>query len=116
MARQPTGAGPLIELVAFDKRAPADDGYGNTVAAWTEQFQAQAAFVYLRGSETVMAARLENRQSLIVRIRQSDAARQVTADWQARDVRRGTVFAIHEVVEDVSRAWVDVLVEAGVAP
>ena len=115
MARSPTGAGPLSELVAFDKRAPADDGYGNTVATWTEQFRAEAAYVHLRGSETVMAARLEGKHSLIIRIRQSVAAREVTSDWRLRDVRRGTVFALHEVVEDVSRAWVDLLAESGVA-
>jgi len=113
MARMPTGAGPLRELVAFDKRVPADDGYGNTVAAWAEQFQAAAAFVFVRGSETVMAGRLEGRQSLIVRIRQSATAREVTPEWQARDVRRGTLFNIRSI--DAERAMLDMLVETGVA-
>jgi head-tail adaptor len=115
VANSPTGAGPLDQLVALDRRGPADDGYGNTVSAWAEQFQANAAFVHVRGSETVMAARLEGRQTFIVRLRSSAAARSVTTDWRLRDVRLGNEFKIHEAVEDVTRAWVDLLVERPMA-
>lgn len=115
MARTPTGAGSLHELVAFDKRAPADDGYGNTVAAWAEQFQAHAGFVYVRGSETIMAARLEGRQSMIVQIRQSDAARLVTTDWQMRDLRTGEQFNIRSINSSANRSMLELLVERGVA-
>lgn len=110
------GAGPLNELVAFDRRAPVDDGYGNLVAGdFVEQFQRHAAFVYMRGSETVTAARLQSRQPLIIRIRADTEATAITADWQARDVRKGTVFNIRTVTTDPSRAWIDMLAETGVA-
>jgi len=110
------GAGPLVELVAFDKRAPVDDGYGNTVAGdFVEQFQRQAAFIYMRGSEPVTAARLQSRQPLVIRIRNDREAGSITADWQARDVRKGTLFNLRTITVDPSRAWIEILAEYGVA-
>ena len=110
------GAGQLIELVAFDQRASVDDGYGNKVAGdFMEQFQRRAAFVFMRGSEPVTAARLQSRQPMILKIRADSEAEAITADWQARDVRKGTVFNIRTVTKDNSRAWIEMLVESGVA-
>ena len=110
------GAGQLIELVAFDKRAPVDDGYGNQVAGdFVEQFQRRAAFILMRGSEPVTAARLQSRQPLIVRIRADAEGEQITSDWQCRDVRKGTLFNIRTVTRDPSREWIEMLVEFGVA-
>lgn len=110
------GAGQLIERVAFDKREMIDDGYGNIVAGdWQEQFQHRAKFIYLRGSETVMAGRLESRESIIMQVRVCDDTEQIDTDWQARDVRRGTLFNIRTVEVDRSRALVDLLCEQGVA-
>jgi SPP1 family predicted phage head-tail adaptor len=110
------GAGQLIELVAFDKRAVVDDGYGNPISGdWQEQFQRRAKFVHVRGSETVMAARLESRSTIIIEIRVSDEALQIGTDWQARDVRRGTAFNIREISEDKGRAYLDLVCEANVA-
>ena len=112
----PRGGGPLVQLVAFDKRQPADDGYGNTIAGpFVEQFQQRAVYIYLRGSEPVTATRLESRQALIVRIRNSAQSRQVGEDWQARDVHAGTLFNIRTITLDNSRAYLDLLVECGVA-
>lgn len=112
----PKGAGRLIELVAFDKRALVDDGYGNNVSGdWIEQFRCHAAYVHLRGSETVLAARLESHDAMVVRVRVSDASRLVTADWQLRDVRRGAAYNIRTITDDNSRAWIDLLVESDVA-
>jgi head-tail adaptor len=89
------GAGQLIERVAFDQRAAVDDGYGNIVAGdWTEQFRMRAKFIYLRGSETVMAGRLESRESLIMQVRACADAKRIAAEWQARDLRRGTAYNI----------------------
>lgn len=109
-------AGQLIEKVAFDKRAVQSDGYGNTVAGdWEEQFQTHAAFTFVRGGETVMAARLESRQPLVMRIRLSDDSKNIGTDWQVRDVRRGAAYNIRTITPDNTRAFLDLLVEAGVA-
>jgi head-tail adaptor len=111
------GAEAQIELVAFDKREMVDDGFGNTVAGdWAEQFRRRARFTYLRGSETVMAARLEGRQPIILRVRSDAQTRTITADWRARDIRRGIEFNIRTVPPGtVSRQWIELLAESGIA-
>lgn len=110
-----SGAGLLQERVAFDKRSEATDEYGNYVAAWVEQFSTRAQFIPLRGTESVMAARLENRQPVIVRIRRSAAAELVDNDWRMRDLRTGEEYQIRTVTPDVSRGMIDILTETGVA-
>ena len=110
------GAGQLIERVAFDQREAVDDGYGNIIAGdWQQQFETRAKFIYLRGSETVMAGRLESRELLIVQVRVCADTRRIAPDWQVRDVRRGTAYNVRTIEEDKSRAIVDLLVESGVA-
>lgn len=109
------GAGQLIELVAFDQREEVDDGAGNTVGTWIERFQRRAAFVHMRGGEAVMAARLEAREPMLIRIRDDPQARQIFTDWQVRDVRRGKAYNIREVTNDNSREWIEILAETGVA-
>jgi head-tail adaptor len=112
----PTGAGKFIELVAFDERAPVDDGYGNSVAGdWQEQFRLHAAFIHMRGSEPVQAARLESRQPMIMRVRICADAARIGTEWQARDVRRAVAYNIRTITNDNSRAFLDLLVEQGVA-
>lgn len=120
-------AGRLYERVAFDKRESADDGYGNTVSDFTEQFQRRAAFTYLRGGEAVIAGRLEGRQPIVVRVRADSETRQITSDWRMRDARNGEwsdsgetvwtgpLYAVRSVAETEDRLWLDVMVESGVA-
>lgn len=111
-----TGAGHLQHKVAFDKRAMVDDGYGNEVAGdWQEQFQTRAQFIFLRGSEQVMAARLESREPMLVRIRMSANAQLIDNDWQMRDVRMDRAFNVRDITWDNNRAVIDILVEGGVA-
>jgi head-tail adaptor len=108
------GAGELISLIAFDKRGLVDDGYGNLVTGdFVEQFRQHADLIPLKGSEDVVSARLESRQPVVIRIRASGQARALTADWQARDVRMGTLFAIHTVTRDDQRSMIDILCETG---
>lgn len=108
------GAGQLHELVAFDQRAMVDDGYGNTVAGdFVEQFRQHAGYTMLRGDESVEAARLTGHQPLILRTRNSVQAGAVTPAWQARDVRKGTLFNIRTITPDTSREFLEMLVESG---
>jgi SPP1 family predicted phage head-tail adaptor len=109
-------AGQFQEMVALDERQPMDDGYGNVVAGdWAEQFTCHAGFTWLRAGEAVMAHRLESKNPAVIRIRVSSATDRITNDWRVRDTRRGTVFNIRGITLDNSRAFVDLLVEAGVA-
>jgi head-tail adaptor len=110
------GAGQLIELVAFDTRATVDDGYGNEVAGdWAEQFRERAKFIFLRGSETVMAGRLASTEAIVVQVWACDRTRQISTDWQMRDVRRGDAYNVRSVEEDKSRQVIDLLCESNVA-
>lgn len=116
MPRSPAGAGALIDLIAFDERTAVDDGYGNTVSGpFVEQFQQRGGFIMLRGGEGIEAARLEGRQPAILRTRNSPQAQRITTDWQARDVRKGTLFNIETVTTDNTREWLEMLVQSGVA-
>jgi head-tail adaptor len=109
-----TGAGDLDHRVAFDARTAVDDGSGNEVSGpFTERFKRLAAFVYAGGGEAVMAARLEGRGVLKVRVRSCSLTRGISSDWRMRDVRRGTPFNIREVDAVTDRDWVYLVVESG---
>lgn len=114
-----SGAGSLTERVAFERRnqvnpdAPHD--YGNTLDTWVPEFECAAEYKHLRGSEQVMQARLAGTHTQIIRVRATAFTRSVAADWRVRDVRRGTVFNIRDVTLDPGLAWVDLLVQSGVA-
>lgn len=108
------GAGELRERVAFDRRAAADDGYGNQVSSWEEQFVVWARVQPLKGGEGVQAARLAGTQPVIIRVRQSSNTIQITSDWRARDARKGTLFNITSMANmDEKGAYLDVLATSG---
>ncbi|PKA40449.1 head-tail adaptor protein [Rhizobium sullae] len=109
------GAGTLRERVSFSVRNEQDDGYGNVASGWVEQFQDAASYTHLRGGETIIAARLENRHPVVIRVRASTKTRSVTADWKLTDKRTGVEYAIRDVTHDVERAYIDFLCESGVA-
>jgi SPP1 family predicted phage head-tail adaptor len=114
MARQ--RAGERFELVAFDELEGGNDGYGGTTSTWVERFRRRAAFVHLRGGETVLAARLEGRHQVAIGVLNSTDVRRVTTDWRVRDVRKGTAYAIRDITPSEDRHSVDFLCESGVAP
>ncbi|WSG73100.1 head-tail adaptor protein [Rhizobium beringeri] len=109
-------AGALKERVSFAVRNEQDDGFGNTVAGWIEQFQDAAEYVHLRGGESVIAARLENRHPQVIRVRASIATRRVTADWRVTDTRTHVEYAIRDVTASTDNKWIDLLCERGVLP
>lgn len=116
MARYRPDAGALRDRVAFDRRADLDDGMGNTVSGqFEEQFSVRAELRAMRGSEAVIAGRLEGRNTFGVYVRSSLNTRQIAADWRMRDVRRGTVYAIRTVDSVTDPLWVYLTVESGVA-
>ena len=109
-------AGKLDRRFQFQQRREQSDGMGNTVSDWVSQFTLAAGRSFLRGGETVIAARLENKQPAIVTIRNSTDARQITADWRAIDVRDGRVYNIRETPkESDDRGFLEFLAESGVA-
>lgn len=105
----------MHEVVAFDAPTSAPDGYGGTEVGWAEQFETRAHFLYLRGGETVQAARLAGKQPIVATIRASDAARAVSPGYRLRDVRRGVEYNVRAVVETEDRQFIEVTAESGVA-
>lgn len=108
-------SGDLRFRVAFDRRAIVDDGAGNTVGEWQEQFQVLVGYVHLRGGESVMAARLEGQHTQIVFARNSSLTRQVTTDWRIRDLRTAETYNIRDITPTDDRLWLDFLCQKGVA-
>lgn len=108
-------AGRLDRRLSFYRRVEQDDGAGNTVSDWVLQFSQQGNRKFLRGGESVMAARLESRQPVILTVRASTQARAVTNDWRVVD-RDGTVYNVREnPKESDDRGFLELLAESGVA-
>lgn len=108
-------AGDLKRRVAFDRRSPNPDGYGNTVADWAEQFNVAAGYMHLKGGESVMAARLEGQHMQVIFVRLSSQTLAVTTDWRIRDTRAGTLYNIRDITPTEDRQWLEFLVQSGVA-
>ena len=108
-------AGQLREKVAFDERIMVDDGYGNMEGYFGEVFQCRAGFTFLRGGEAVIASRLEGKQPVVVRVRESRETRRIEPDWSIRDLRTGASYAVRSVAPTPDRQWIDVIAEGGVA-
>ncbi len=115
MAKKP-GAGDLFCSVAFGKREEVDDGYGNTRGAFVEEVSTRAAYIHLRGGESVLAGRLEGKHTQVIRVRSTSRTRQITPDWYAQDKRTLTYFAVRDVTPGLDRQFIDLLCERGVAP
>lgn len=110
-------AGKLDDRVAFDAPTGSVTATGGQVTGWTEQIAAVWANIrYLRGGETVIAARLTGRQPAVVTLRSSAAARAITTDWRMRDLRSGVVYAVRSIVRSDDRAYLELTCESGVFP
>lgn len=109
-------AGDLHERVAFDAPVSQADAYGGAVEGWAEVYSCYAHFKWLRGGERVMADRLAGNQPVIVTIRQSPTAAQITPNHRMRDMRTGTIYNVraNSPMQD-DRGWRELLCESGVA-
>lgn len=110
------GAGKLDRRLQFSERVEVDDGYGNTVGAFVPQFSDAANIKFLKGGESVMAARLTANGPVIVTVRNSTQTRRIAPQWQAQDTRTGVVYNIRERPrESDDRSTLEFLAESGVA-
>lgn len=108
--------GGLHENLSFQMReAQGDDGLGNTLSEWVEQFTTRAKRKFLQGGESVMAGRLQGKQPVIFTVRKSCQVDAVCPDWRIVDCRGGTVYNIRAINEGYSRLYYDILAESGVA-
>lgn len=111
-------AGNLRERLHFQRRAEIDDGFGNQVAGDFETVFTEAArLMPMRGSETVLASRLQGIQPYRVTVRSSERTRAVGPDWRAVDARNANrVFNIMTAANvDEKNAYIELIVQEGVA-
>jgi head-tail adaptor len=107
------------DKVAFDQRAPVDPTApaGAVQGDWVEQFQEQCNIKWMRGSEQVLAQRLQGINPIVISVRSSALTRQVDATWRARLVRQGNKpLSIRSVIPDQRDFYLEILCEAGVSP
>lgn len=107
-------AGKLKDRISFDQ--PTYDGDGLRVG-WNEgAFECWAAIRYLRGGETVQAARLAGRQPAVITVRLSSDAEDVTTDWKLRDLGLDREYAVTAPpVSTDDGKWLEITCESGVA-
>ncbi|WP_064692002.1 head-tail adaptor protein [Rhizobium aegyptiacum] len=111
-----TGAGDLREVIEFQTRTEEDDGFGNVVTGpFATVWSGPARIQILRGTETVMAGRLDGKQTVAITMRwQPEFATLTSAAWRAVNGRTGTIYNIRSIEPDERRAFVNILVESGV--
>ncbi|WP_370281558.1 head-tail adaptor protein [Pseudooceanicola sp.] len=103
----------LVDRLVFD--APSYDAAGSQVGWTPSAYVCRGKIRYLRGGETVQAARLDGKQPVVVTIRRSDDAQAIDTDWIMRDARGGEKYNIRAVVPTEDRRWLEITAESGVA-
>ena len=90
----------LDHRAEFSLRESIEDDMGGTRDEWVPQFVEWAGVKHLRGGESVMQARLASRNPVIVTIRNSARARQITSEWRVTLRSRSGIVLVAEVKED----------------
>lgn len=82
---------------------------------WQDQFTIWGGIHFMRGGESVIAARLTARQPAILTIRDSAQARTIGPSDRVKNARTGEIFNIREQprLSRDNRGFLEVLVEAG---
>lgn len=116
--------GQMQHRVALDAPADADDGAGGVVHGWVERQVLWAHVLWLRGGETVQAARLEGRQPAVVTLDRTSVSGAADTRWRLRLLNQkppggddpefpGLVFAIRAIVPTDNRRHLEITCEAG---
>jgi len=107
----------LRDSVAFDKRTPDIVGdAGITPGDWVEQFKERAAVTWLRGSEPVIAQRLQGVNPVVVRVRSSARTRLIDSSWRVRlKGRNNLALSIVSLMPDQRDFYIEITCQAGVS-
>jgi head-tail adaptor len=70
------------------------DADGMAIQRYDTRFQDRVTLKFLRGSETVMQARLESRNPVVIGLRNSERARSITSEW--RVIVEGRIYEVRE--------------------
>ena len=92
---------PMLDYHAsFSMRESVETDMGGTRDEWVLQFVEWAGVKHLRGGESVMQARLASRNPVVITVRNSARARQITSDWQVELRDRTGIRKIYAIKED----------------
>lgn len=106
--------GRMRQRVTFQARAYVNDGFGNQVGTWIDRCTRWCNVRYLRGSEAVMASRLEGRQPVLLTIRQDTQTAKIAPEWRA--MIEGREYNIREPLRPSDDGLhFEMLCESGVA-
>lgn len=112
-----TQGGALDHRATFQRSVQSRDEDGQLIQGWHDEATVWASVRYLRGGESVMAARMQSRTPAILTIRSSGKARQVTSEWRVQTRDRSGTERLFEVKEDPrpteGGGFLEMLVEAG---
>lgn len=107
-------AGSLYDKITFSTVREVPDGnHGfNQVKS---DFTVRANIRYLRGGETVQAARLTGKQPVVVTVRRSSQTAALTTEDKMQDARTGTKYQIRSIAPSEDRQFIEITAESGVA-
>lgn len=88
------GAGDFKERVRIERRALVD---GERTGAWETYGTERAAYTWARGSETVMAQRVQGIQPLIITLRSNASTRAISNTFRVVDARTGAIYGVEAV-------------------
>ncbi|MBR9764807.1 MAG: head-tail adaptor protein [Rhodobacteraceae bacterium] len=111
--------------VALDRPRSQTDGRGGVTRDFEEVFRAYAKFRWLRGGETVQAARLAGRQPVVIRLHLTSLSLRITTGWRVRDLAADAAseigaarighYNIRSVVPTEDRRWIEITAESNVS-
>lgn len=84
----------LTQRAAFYEPFEERDADGMLVQSWLLRLTCAAHVTWLRGGETVMAARMQSKNPIIITVRDTPASRTITSEWRAEI--GGKTFALKE--------------------
>ena len=107
------GAGDLRDRYRFEPTGPSTIVGGlDKPAGFTQAgaYTCAAQTIYLKGTESVQAARLQGDQPCVLTIRTSAVARTIDQTWRAVDARDpARVLEITSTAPNTDRGFIDVL-------
>jgi head-tail adaptor len=108
-------SGKLDRLFAFDEPVRTGNDAGGSRSGWNELFKAWAEVRYVRGGESAQAGGLSVAATFKIRVRSTANTRALTGAHTMRDPQDETRFNIREIDALSDRAYVWLVVQAGVA-
>lgn len=108
--------GALRTRFSFERNVAGTDWTGHASPPdWREQFSLWGSVRYLRGTETVLAARLTARQPAILTVRNTARARSILASDRAVNAHTGEIYNIRELPRESreSTGYLEMLIESG---